>query len=235
MEDISKYREIISELSSLRAVAPRPAFRARFENLLIPALPSKKAGGFFFSFAVRLAILLIAFIVFGTTGIVLAAGQSKPGSFLYPVRQLVQNAKLAVATNPSTRALLHLEKARDKVEEMQTSASDRKTEQFEQKAEDYKKDIGKAVEEVQKSGIQQEKTAETVNEFLENQTRTLEELMTAAPTQNQPALEKAIDASQQGQEKMLEVQPENIPTPSNQSQSGNNEFGQEKANEHRNR
>ena len=205
MEDLSKYREIIAELSSLRAVTPRPAFRARFEKLLIPALPNKTARIPFFSFALRLAIILIAFIVFSGTGIVLAAGQSKPGSILYPVKQLVQNAKLAIATKPTTKAILHLEKARDKVEEIQKSASDTKTEQIEQKAEEYKEDIGKAVEEVQKGGSQQEKTAETVNEALKNNTQKLEELKTSAPTQAQPALEKAIEASQKGQEQVKET------------------------------
>lgn len=230
MEDLNKYQDTISKLASLKSIVPRPEFRSRFENLLIPALPSKAAKVPLFGYAFRLAIIILAVIAFSSTGIVLAAEQSKPGALLYPIKQVVQDAKIALATNPTTKALLHLEKAQDKVEEMQRAVFNTQSDQFEQNAQDYKENISKAVEETQQIETQKENTAQTINNSLEKHTEVLQQLQTVAPTQAQPGLEKALDASKKGQQQVQEVMQNNpsgntLPTtilPTNTPQTGQN-------------
>lgn len=262
----TEFKDLIQNLSQLHSITPSKRFRFHVKNALIPSLPVKQAfsHSLFFGFSARIAALVLVFLLFGTSGLVLAASESKPGSLLYPIKQVVQDAKLAIATNPTAKALLHLEKAQDKVEEMQQAVFDTKTEHFEQNVQEYKESINKAVEETKEVETQKEDTAQTVNESLEKHTETLQQLQTIAPTQAQPALEKAIDASQKGQQQVQEViqnnpsntnQPppqnsgnfnnQNIGRPTvvpaqpqsgqNQNSNSNSSFGQEKANEHKGR
>lgn len=262
----TEYTDLIKNLSQLKSVIPGDRFKSHVKSTLIPSLPIKPNFNhmFFFGHSFRIAAIILAFLLLSSSGIVLAASESKPGSLLYPVKQVVQDAKLAITTNPTARALLHLEKAQDKVEEMQQTVFDTKTNQFEQNAQEYKENIKKAVEETKEIETQRENTAQTVNTSLEKHTETLQQLQTVAPTQAQPALEKAIDASQKGQQQVQQViqnnpagntlptytpptgtpQPEQnhadnpplqLPAQSQNNQNNDSSFGLNKANDNKNK
>lgn len=251
MDNLKKYQDIIKGLNQLKSITPSKQLRFRFESTLISALPSKQHNKSpLFGYSFKFAVFMLVFFLLGGSGIALAAEHAQPGSLLYPVKQAVQEAKLAVTSNPDARALLHLEKAEDKIEEIKQSVSENNDEKLESSVKDYQDNVGKAIHETQKLEEQEESTAKKVEQSLGNQAETLHELQNTAPIQAQPALEKAIEASQKGQEQAQEVlqnnpsnnpgnqetgKPSSLPEPPQNArdQSSNIQQGQDKANEHK--
>ena len=258
MDNLREFQAIIKGLNQLKSITPSEQLRFHFESTLFSILPNKQHNKLpLFGYSLRFAVFMLVFCLLGGSGIVLAAEHITPGSPLYPVKQIVQEAKLAVASNPTTKALLHLEKAEDKIEEIKQSVSNNNDEELESVVKDYQDNVGKAIQETQKSKDQTNNAARVIEQSLGNQTQTLQELQNTAPTQAQPALEKAIDASQKGQEQAQEAiqnnpsnnhgseqnnsgnqetgKPSVLPEPSQnvQNQSTNSQPGQDKASEHK--
>ena len=228
MENLKEYQKIISDLNQLKSITPSEQLRTHFETTLISALPDKKPLKLpLFGYSFRFAAFILMLLFLSSSGIVLAAEHSTPDSLLYPVKQAVQEAKLAVLSDPTTRALLHLEKAEDKIEEIKQFLSDNNDEKLERGVKDYQDNLGKVIQETQKLKEQNNNAIQIIEQSLGNQTRTLQLLQNTAPAPAQPAIEKAIDASQKGQEQAQEVlqnNPSNYPGPE-QNNSGNQETG----------
>ena len=250
MDNLKKYQDIIKGLSQLKSIAPSEQLKSHFENTLVSALLSKQYNkSLLFGNSFRFAVFMLTFLILGSSGIVLAAEHSQPGSLLYPVKQVVQEAKLAVTGSPSARASLHLEKAKDKVEEIKQSVSDNDDEKLNNSVKGYQDNVSKTIQETQKSKEQTNNTIQIIEQSLDSQTQILQELQITAPTQAQPALDKAIDASQKGQEQVQKVmqnspssntpRPDQTQNPQNQSSneqssSSNSQQGQNTAAEHNN-
>jgi len=233
-----KYKKLITNLSSLQSITPRQIFKSHVENVLISSLPSKtyRKDRFFLGLSIRLAFALLVFIIFGSSGLVLASQESNPGTVLYPIKQIVQDIKIAATSNPSSKALLHVEKAEDKIQEIRLSANENNEEKLEERASDYKEIVGEVIEDTQNIEAQNNNAAHSIVESLGNQTQTLKELQNSSPANAQPALENAIEASQKGLERVQEALQNNPNNQGNElpdaSQNGQTQ-GQNTSNEHK--
>src|SRR3990172_3166103 len=111
-----KNKKLLNNLTSLQSITPSQIFKSHVENVLISSLPEKtyQRHEFFMGLSIRLALAILGFVIFGGSGIVMASQDSNPCSTLYPIKQIVQDIKIAATSNPSSKALLHVEKAEDK-------------------------------------------------------------------------------------------------------------------------
>jgi len=135
----------------------------------------------------------------------LAAEQSKPGSLLYPIKQVVKNAKLALTSNQTAKALLHLEKGEDKIEELKQAAEDENNMNANRIVGDYEHDVNNALKETQNLNQKNIETAKTIDQTLEKHTQTLEQVKDQVPSPAQAAINKAITVSEKGQQQAQEV------------------------------
>lgn len=237
MQNPEEYKDIVKGLSQLRSITPREQLKTHFESTLISSLPNKQNKYPLFGYSFRLAVFMLMLFLLGGSGIVLAADNATPGSLLYPVKQIVQEAKLVVVSNPTSRALLNLEKAEDKVEEIKQSAYENNNEKLEKGTQDYQEIVVNVINESQIINNQESSALNSIVESLGNQTQTLQELQNSAPINAQPALENAIEVSQKGLQQVQDLQiiPPNqqIEHP-DQSQNGQIQ-GQNTSNEHNNK
>ncbi len=138
-----QYPELRNELRPLLEVAlsiqppkvvPSPEFRSRLRRHLQEVMAPAEVwedrkevthGGLLSLLSVRaVAILLLAFVVLSTgTVSVYAAQSSLPGDVLYPVKMGVEKIQVAVTVNPESKAYLHLELARRRIDEVAIQAS----------------------------------------------------------------------------------------------------------------
>jgi hypothetical protein len=94
----NEFNNILTSLELLRTVTPDTAFS---EHMRKVALPNRVITSSFSLFSpLRLAIILLAILFIGTGSVVFASTNSKPGQFLYPVKQVVTNATLHFSSKP---------------------------------------------------------------------------------------------------------------------------------------
>jgi len=108
MED----KELIQALHGLQqSVRPSDRLEKRI-TFLSEHLPAHKRGSLLSSLmphpAVVFAVLLLI-VVLGGSGTMLSATQSKPGSFLFPVKKAVVQTQIHFTSNPITRQKLQQE------------------------------------------------------------------------------------------------------------------------------
>jgi hypothetical protein len=70
----------------------------------------------------RLAALVLALMLLGTTGVVVQAEDSVPGDALYGVKRVAESARMALTVGPLRRARLHLQLADRRFDELQRLA-----------------------------------------------------------------------------------------------------------------
>ena len=172
-------------------IQPKPQFRKeglKMVNILVAAL------------------MAISVIFGGGAAAAYASQDAVPGDTLYPVKEVVEQAELALATNPQTKAELHLEFAQERAAEMQTLVMEGHAAQVPQVAQ-------KMVEHLQ--------AAEGLAEQLARQGQTgavgrvavmtgvaaqmLQQAMTHADQHAQEALQKALQRTQQAQTRAMEA------------------------------
>ncbi len=91
----NEYQDIIQGIKALHSVQPSAEFRASMRDLAL----SDHSPVFFFS-VIRLAIVLIALLLLGGAGVVVASTQSNPGDLLYPIKEIVEQAKTHFISQP---------------------------------------------------------------------------------------------------------------------------------------
>lgn len=69
----SEFKDLVQNLSQLQSITPSDRFKSHVKNALIPSLPvnSRHNHNLFFGFSMRLAVLVLAFLIFGGSGMVL--------------------------------------------------------------------------------------------------------------------------------------------------------------------
>ena len=119
------YQDIIHGLRGLQSVRPNFEFRTRMKELALP----DHAPVFFFSVA-RIAIVLIALLLLGGAGVVVASTQSNPGDLLYPIKKVVEQAKTHFSQppepeiNPKSKTInMHVDSIPVQNQEVQPSPS----------------------------------------------------------------------------------------------------------------
>lgn len=104
------------------AITPRPEFKTQSMYQLSEALRETRSGGAFsfLSFMPRWAVAISAFLVFVMvgSGTIVAAGNSMPDNFLYPVKLATERVQLTFATSDLSKARLYATLADRRVTEI---------------------------------------------------------------------------------------------------------------------
>ncbi len=92
--------KIKNTLYSLRNIKASAKLRSHFENVLVPSLPKEIQIPIYSSFYLKLAFIILLFILVAASGAVVASAHSKPGSLLYPIKQVVDEIKNKLVLRP---------------------------------------------------------------------------------------------------------------------------------------
>jgi len=106
------------DVQTLRALVDQRREREekRFLANILPPMPW--LSGPILRGAASFAVVVLLFL-----GAASAIGGSRPGSFFYPFRVTLEQARLAAATNPAARAQMHLNLARRRLQEFRPLAT----------------------------------------------------------------------------------------------------------------
>jgi hypothetical protein len=96
----NQYHDIIHSLQQLKTVVPDDAFRRRMIGT-IEAFAEPATQPALFLPLLRFALILLTLLAVGGTGVVVASINTKPGDFLYPVKQTVEQVKNNVFAQPT--------------------------------------------------------------------------------------------------------------------------------------
>ena len=97
--------ELIHKIQSLKEIRPSTRLHIRMKTVL-NTLPVQKGKGFSFFFAMRIGLIALVLFLVGTSGVVVAGTNARPGSVLFPVKKAFIKAQIIVATNPVKKATL---------------------------------------------------------------------------------------------------------------------------------
>jgi hypothetical protein len=238
---LSSYPEYAAELEPLLhtamttkkvlAIQPSPEFKARARYQLGLALqeakPKRRLA--FLTRHPRWATAIASFLalLLAGGGTVVAAGNSMPGDFLYPVKLATEQVQLTLTTSDIGKAELYAKLADKRVAEIVYIVDEGKPEQVELTAErlnnylvsiaslssaetgDRLPLLAPAAEEYSKDGLAQtnERTRlrVTLESYAVNHPAALRAVLETAPESVKPALRRAITISVDGYAKALEA------------------------------
>jgi len=206
MDNFEKeYSDIIGQLKNLKMTKPSEKFKAHLMTELTPSLPEFASTVHLPMFAIRLALTTVLLVLLGGAGIVIASETSHPGNLLYPVKRVVEKAKIRLTQSPSHKTVLHLNNADKRIEELKETVKKDGDKEIKNVTSDYQSQVKEAVSEVKK--IEPENKDEAVKQAgqrLGEQSKKLQEIQKAVPTNVVPLIQKAIDTSSEEQ-KALEL------------------------------
>lgn len=189
---------LINALSELRSIKPNKAFIDLMQGKIDRSIDIDNPSIFSaFTFSLRLALLTLSIFIFSGSSVVLASQRSQPGDFLYPIKQIIRDAQISLSSNPSQKALLHLERSEDKIIEIKRSVKDGDLNQMKKSLNEYTETVEKVIQETKTSQDGSNLIYETVVDSLENQEKALQESKNHIPPEIQPAMDNAIDTSSQ--------------------------------------
>jgi hypothetical protein len=197
---------------------PRPGFVAASRNRLVSQIQQEMgtqeatttAGWFavlwgtFFGrkrslLQLALVVLLLACVVIGGAGVSVRAQYALPGDNTYAVKLVVEQAELAVTTDPGERAQLHTEFAQNRLDEAQELVMEGRYEFVPDTIGRYEYHVNQAVRSLnQLSRTDRAKAqvlAESLSDTLEVHTASLSVMIAVVPVQYQPDLEWALSIS----------------------------------------
>lgn len=189
---------LLQRSESLRRKA-RPSIREWAKKQLDSISYSPRVKGLAFGLAMLLALFLLGG---GTT---VAAQSSLPGDLLYPVKRATERLSFLVARGPVERADLHLELAGKRTEELEIiTYRNRGIE--EGLVEDMTLETERALAEVEEvPERKQEPLFLKLMELTARQQEVLRRVYGQVPEQAQPAIERAMEASQRGHERAAQA------------------------------
>ena len=204
MKNDKKYNNLTKSLSLLKSVKADVSFKNKMVGIIKYSLYDDKSNErnciFGYSFKFSLALLIIFFLSCG--GVVAASANVKPGSFLYPVKQFVINAKISFTDEPSEKILLNLEKTDDQIEIIKNSLEKGDESNLQKSVDDYSDTVNNLIEESNKFNAAGIDTVNHIKETLQNQEKTLEQAKTTASEDLSPLINDAIDSSLKAQEEV---------------------------------
>jgi len=212
-EALSAYPELRAELEPLlllalelrsmpRVLAPeslrttrRPLFIGRevprvapwYARAWVPSLARIAAG-------VALALLLLG-------GTVAASASSLPEEPLYPVKLVVENARLALTSDPRSRAELEIQFAARRLEEVEAAAQQGRVTAVERGLALYERQLEVAVQRIGTTGNAPPTTDPVIETSLARQQEQLAEVYDRAPAAAKPAILHAMEVSRKGIER----------------------------------
>jgi hypothetical protein len=150
---------------------------------------------------VALASVLIGVFVLVIAGgsTVYAAQSSLPGDALYPVKQGVENFQLAITTNPTAKADLHLKFAQRRIDEVQQEVKLNRN-ISPQTLDNVTKQFDNALKELSNSGNTKanDKTLSRLSVATVDQQVELQQTLASAHPSSQPIIQQIIDETRRG-------------------------------------
>lgn len=200
MED----RDIIAALKKLALIQPRKSFSARIEadvRQLPQTLQTSRISSWTLLPVAQIAIALVIFLFITSVGVVVASDRSNPGDILYPVKKAVESAQVAVASSPTARAILQIHIAGKRVREMKDVVDTNKNSQeLDELSHEYEMHVDQSLAELDSASSSAATARENVVKALEKHEETLQTVKNEVPEDHQASIDRAIDASQKGQE-----------------------------------
>lgn len=149
-----------------------------------------------------MAVLLIAFVLFGSSRAVLAAQTALPGDRLYPVKITQESIQVFFTLSESGDAQLHTRFAQRRLLEIQELVLENRFEYIEDTVEAYERQVDRAILALRqvagKDPAQAEQIASELQQVLTEQNLVLAVLSESAPDETRAHLQRALDVSQAG-------------------------------------
>jgi hypothetical protein len=218
-------------IRELPPISPRPGFRYTARSRLLRNVAarqqSKERGwlervfqfsfpGFILKPAVSLAILIVLLVATLSAGTVYAAGSALPGDSLYPVKIVVEDARLLFSGEQGD-ATLYLQFADQRLQEVDSLAAKGRYEDIPLATQRFEDQLQAASESI--SGLPPADTAQFeiqaihLNEDLTYTHSVLAALQPSLPPAAQPGISRALEASAKGQAKLHSMFPDRVPGP----------------------
>lgn len=141
-----------------------------------------------------------------------ALAQDEPGTLpddpLYQAKRQMETAQLNSGFDPLEKATLHTQYAKERLAEVKAMISKGKPDFVESLVKDYVKAVGGAMDEINKAqaqGRDVSQALEAVERSTKKHTEVLTELLGKVPEQAKPAITHAIESSNQGRNRALDV------------------------------
>jgi hypothetical protein len=150
-------------------------------------------------------IVVLALVLAGGGGIVYASTDSLPGSPLYSVKRATEQVQLFLAPTGTKRAVLHIEFAQRRLEEVQALA-EIKGQVDEEALAAIAEETELALEEAEKAPAQDKPALlDKLVSLTERQQAVLERVWDKVPEATQKGLNRALEVSQRGHERASEA------------------------------
>jgi hypothetical protein len=187
---------VVAPAPTPAAAAPAAAPRPSFWEMLLNFARSPQA------MRLAMALLLIAFVLFGSGRAVLAAEKALPGDRLYPVKITYENIQVLVSLSESRDARLHTQFAQRRLLELEELIMENRFEYVEDTVEAYERQVERAIVALRQvagqDAAQAEQIATDLEQVLTEQTVVLAILSALAPQDTRAHLQRAMDVSQAG-------------------------------------
>ena len=163
-----------------------------------------------FAFSTIAAVLFVFVVLFGGASATAYASQSAlPGDALYPVKSSLEHTQISLANDAYNRALLHLEFAQRRLNEITELLSQGRTHDIEFASSEFEHHIQEAMQAAQiVLAADPERGAELnklVSQALLDYASALKSVLLSVPDVVKPAVEKALLISQDGAGENVEV------------------------------
>ena len=142
------------------------------------------------------AALVLTVMLLG--GTMVASAGSLPEEPLYPLKLAMESAQLALTPDPQRRAELEMQFAGRRLQEVESAAREGRIQVVEQGLALYEKRVEGALDTVQSTGAVPSGESRQIEDSLERQQETLARVYTQVPAAAQPAIQRAMEVSQQG-------------------------------------
>jgi hypothetical protein len=167
--------------------------------------PSKAKGNLMntktrFAFSGLVAVILLAVFLFSGFGVTAYASQNAlPGDALYGLKTGIEQTRVSLSRNAATQARLHLNFAERRLNEIAALIEQGRFNRIEPTAVEFQYHVQQALQAVQILAQQDPQLAQELNlqisQALARYAQMLDEMLSRLPTELQPALLQALDAS----------------------------------------
>ena len=188
----------------------------RREHQLHSDLPHEKKNGRTWVRQMAVAMLIVILATFGMTT---ASGYALPGDVLYPVKTLLEDFQRVVVMDEVNEAQLHLRFAANRLEEVAALLAQERFDDIPPAMMGFESEMREAIWAlvgVAGEGQPPVRALESLlDEDFNNRARVINDLMSKAPGEAQPAIDQAIgvllEESNALKALLVEIDPENIP------------------------
>lgn len=197
-------QKFLSQLESIPAVKPASTpswltrwFKPRTNQKEISSMNTRSPR---FAFRAAAAVLTLLVILFGSVGATAFASQTAlPGDALYPVKTSLEQTQLALARDAYQRALLHLDFAQRRLDEMNLLVNESRFADIEKASNEFEAYVQRAIDELQvvmtTDPVRGTDLSNRITQALLSYSMMLKNVLVKVPEAVRPTVEKAITTS----------------------------------------